>query len=148
MHNRKNLLIKHNDRLIPYENEDSFVIECLEEGTKVVFTLNDAREVWRHRKYFKLLSEVISHMPEELSKIYPRPENLLDEIKLQLGYYKKHYTLGGKEMFIPESISFASMGEKAFVEFVNRSKDLILKYFLVSISPEDFDANFMSLIFD
>lgn len=145
---KKNLLIKHNDRLIPFDNEDSLVIGNLEEGAKVVFSTNDAREVWRHRKYFKLLSEVINHMPEELSNKYPRPENLLDEIKLQLGYYEKHYTLGGREMYIPKSISFGAMGEKTFIEFVKRSKDLILKYFLINVSVEDFNKHFMTLIFD
>lgn len=145
---KKNILIKHNDRLIPFDIEDSLVIANLEEGEKVIFSTDDIREVWRHRKFFKLLNEVINHMPEELVKKYPSPQNLLDEIKLQLGYYEKHYTLGGKEVWKPTSISFASMGEKKFIEFVNKSKDLILKYFLIGISEEDFDENFMNLIFD
>jgi hypothetical protein len=66
---------------------------------------------------------------------------------LQMGYYKKHYTLSGREIYKPDSISFESMGEKKFIEFVNDSKILILKYFLVGISVEQFDKNFMSLIF-
>lgn len=143
-----NILIKHNDRLIPFDTEDSLVIANLKEGDKVVFTTSDVREVWRHRKYFKLLSKVIDHMPEELQKKYPSPENLLDEIKLQLGYYEKHYTLGGKEIWKPKSISFKAMGESKFKEFVKKSKDLILKYFLIGVSEDDFDKNFMTLIFD
>lgn len=143
-----NILIKQGDELIPFNTEDSLVIANLEEGSKVIFTTNDVREVWRHRKFFKFLTEVINHMPEELTKKYPSPENLLDEIKLQLGYYEKHYTLGGKEVWKPKSISFKYMGEAKFKEFVKRSKDLILKYFLVGISPEDFDNNFITLIFD
>ena len=143
-----NILIKQNDSLIPFDIEDSLVIARLNDGDKVLFTTDDTREVWRHRKYFKLLSEVINHMPEELSKKYPSPENLLDEIKLQLGYYEKHYTLGGKEIWKPKSISFKTMGEKKFIEFVKASKDLILKYFLVGISEQNFDRHFMTLIFD
>jgi len=145
---KKNLLVKQGERLIPYDIEDSLTIAKLLEGSFVVFDTNDVREAWRHRKYFKLLSEVIKHMPEELSDKYPKPENMLDEIKLQLGYYHKHYTLSGKEMYMPTSISFKSMGEKKFTEFVNESRNLILKYFLIGVSVEDFDRNFMSLIFD
>jgi hypothetical protein len=144
---KKYLLIKKGDNLIPYDDEDSLAIALLKEGERVVATLDDARELWRHRKFFKLLTEVINHMPEQLSEKYPKPENLLDELKLQMGYYEKHYTLGGTEVWKPTSISFAKMGEKKFVEFVNDSKALILKYFLVGITEEQFDENFMRLIF-
>lgn len=143
-----NILIKHDDRLIPFDNEDSLIIAKLSEGDKVIFSTNDVREVWRHRKFFKLLSEVINHMPEELVKKYPSSETLLDEIKLQLGYYEKHYTLGGKEIWKPKSINFATMGEAKFIEFVKKSKDLILKYFLIGVSDIEFERNFMTLIFD
>lgn len=145
---KKYLLIKKGEILEPLSTEDSLAIAVLKEGEKVVMSVNDVREVWRHRKFFKLLSEVINHMPEELSAKYPNPENLLDELKLQMGYYKKHYTLSGKEIYKPDSISFASMGEKKFIEFVNSSRNLILKYFLVGVSVEEFDNNFMTLIFN
>jgi len=141
------LLVKRGENLVPLSTEDGLAIAGLKEGEMVACLIGDVREVWRHRKYFKLLKEVINHMPEELSDKYPKPENLLDELKLQMGYYKKHYTLSGREIYKPDSISFESMGEKKFIEFVNDSKNLILKYFLVGISVEQFDKNFMSLIF-
>jgi hypothetical protein len=144
---KKYILIKQGDRLIPFDNEDSLAVAVLKEGERVVFEVGDVRKIERHRKYFKLLSEVINHMPEQLSEKYPKPENLLDEIKLQLGYYEKHYTLSGREVYKPKSISFVSMGEKKFQQFVSDSKNILLKYFLIGVSPEQFDQNFMSLIF-
>lgn len=144
---KKYILVKKGDYLIPFDDTDSLAVAILKQGATVTFNVMDAREILRHRKFFKLLTEVINHMPEELSEKYPKPENLLDEIKLQLGYYEKHYTLSGREVYKPKSISFATMGEKKFQEFVSESKNILLKYFLIGVSPEQFDQNFMSLIF-
>lgn len=144
---QKYILVKRGERLIPFDDTDSLAVAILKEGATVTFNVMDAREILRHRKFFKLLTEVINHMPEELSEKYPKPDNLLDELKLQMGYYKKHYTLSGREVYKPESISFAAMGEKKFQAFVSEAKNLLLKYFLIGVSPEQFDQNFMSLIF-
>ena len=144
----KNLLVKHNNSLVPYTDEDSKAIYNLKEGELIAFSIDKARNVQYHRKYFALLNKVLHHLPEELSEKYNTTEKLLLEIKLQLGYYDVHVTLGEREVVVvKQSISFKQMTQKRFERFVNDSKQIILKYFLKDIDEKTFDNEFMTLFF-
>lgn len=137
------------DRLIGAQDDDRNFILSLGDGELVKCTTDDTRQLWRHRKFFLLLTRVIDYMSEELSERYPTPEKLLIELKLQLGYMDVHVTLEGREVWTAtNSISFAAMGEAKFKRFVNECRDVILKRFLPDITEYEFDQNFMSLIFD
>ena len=144
-----NFLVKKDGKLIPATDEDSKFIFFLDEGAMVKISTSDVRQLWRHRKFFKLLQKTIEYMPEKLSEKYPTTEKLLIELKLQLGMMDIHVSLGGKEiMIVKNSISFENMGEKKFTDFVNSCRDLILKHFLKGMTFEQFNSDFMSLIFD
>lgn len=142
-------LFINDNGLKPYDDEASKFLSFLENGTYVSVSPDDSRSLWRHKKFFALLQKVSQHLPEHLSERYNTVEKILLEIKLQMGYYDVHLTLGEREVIIvKQSISFSKMGEKRFVEFVGQAKDIILKWFLKNISEEDFDKEFMSLMFD
>ena len=148
-HENKHLVIKKGDKLIPVTEEDSKFIYFMQEGDMATISTDDTRQVWRHRKFFALLKKTIEFMPEELSNRYGTTALLLRELKIQTGNVSWHTTLGSKEVMVLDgSIAFLSMGEKKFKEFVNDCKTVILKCFLTNMTEEQFDNDFMTLLFD
>jgi len=156
---KDNLLIKENGQLLAYEEEDKKVLEKLLEGEFVSFQTYDARSLLYHRRFFKLLSKVLEHIPERImtytdketgliSDRYTSIDTLLIELKLQLGYYDLHISLGGKEIYVPRSIDFKNMSQIKFQSFVKNAQPVILKRFLPDITPEIFDKEFLNLMFD
>ena len=155
----KHILIKHNGRLEPYEDEDRKVIDKMIEGQKVQFSTDDPRSVLYHRRFFKLLSKVLEHIPERIMQCvdedtglmydrYTSVDTLLVELKLQLGYYDLHVSLGGKEIYVPRSINFRNMSQQKFQKFVKNAQPVILKRFIPDITPETFEKEFLNLMFD
>ena len=155
---KENLLKKHNGRLEPYEQEDIKAIEKLNDGEFVSFKTHDVRSILYHRRFFKLLSKVLEHIPirimeceDDTGLLYDRytsVDSLLIELKLQLGYYDLHVTLGGKQIYVPRSIDFSTMSQTKFQKFVKNAQPVILKRFLPDITPEVFEKEFLSLMFD
>lgn len=156
---KDNLLIKYNGRLEPYEDEDKKAIEKLNDGDFVSFKTYDVRSILYHRRFFKLLSKVLEHIPERIMQCvdqdtglmydrYTSVDTLLIELKLQLGYYDLHVTLGGKQIYVPKSIDFKTMRQTKFQNFVKNAQPVILKRFIPDITPEVFEKEFLSLMFD
>jgi hypothetical protein len=152
-HKKEYLFVKtgtgDNDRIIPVMDEDRNFILSLSDGEFIKCSVNDARKLWRMRKFWLLLKNVKNHMSEELSDKYPTTEKILLELKLILGHFEVHTDISGRDIFVAtNSISFLNMSESNFKNFVNECRIVILKHFLPDISPEDFDKEFMSLMFD
>jgi len=146
---KHHFLIKVGNELIPATDEDSKFIYFMKEYEMCHISTDDTRQLWRHRKFFLLLKKVIEYMPEDLSEKYNTTDKLLIELKIQLGLFEIHTTLGGIEaMIVRGSISFGKMGEKKFTEFVNDCRNIILKRFLINMDEKTFDTQFMTLIFD
>ena len=78
-------------------------------------------------------------MPEKLQEQYPNVESLLLELKLQLRYFDLHITIGGKEVYKPKSINFASMDNIQFEKFYNEAFNMITKRFLTGMSESEFE---------
>jgi hypothetical protein len=136
-------------RLIPAYDEDKNFILSLADGEMVKIIADDTRSLWRHRRFFLLLKMVHEHMDESMAEKFPTVEKMLIELKLQLGYMDVHTDLNGRDIWVAtNSISFAKMGEKRFIQFVKDCRDVILKHFLPDVSIEDFNENFYKLIFD
>lgn len=138
-----------NPRLIGATDEDANFILSLADGEMVKVVTDDTRSLWRHRKFFLLLNSVRDHMSEEMSAKFPTAEKMLIELKMQLGYFEVHTDLNGRDVWVATaSISFRKMGEDRFRNFVRECRDVILKYFLPGMDPQDFDENLYNLIFD
>lgn len=151
--NLKGFLVKVGERLIPATDDDRKAIFSLSEGEIIPFNMKDSRKLWRQRKYWLMLKKVCEHMPEHMSEKYPTPEKVHIEIKLQNGLFDVHVTLQDKEVYVVSSkvgsTSFDNMGESEFIEFINTmAKPTILKYFLFGVTPEEFDKEFLSIMFD
>jgi hypothetical protein len=149
----KGFLVKIGDKLFPATEDDKNMILSLQDGEIIPFSMKDSRKLWRQKKYWLMLKKVCEHMPEHMSEKYPTPEKVHIEIKLQNGLFDVHITLQGKETYVVSSkvgsTSFDNMGEAEFMNFINTmAKPTILKYFLFGVTPEDFDKEFLSIMFD
>jgi hypothetical protein len=135
----KMLLTKRSDgSYSPHSDEDFTMSLKIAAGETVAADIKDVRNVLHHRKYFKLLSKTLYLMPESIQKRLSTVDALLVEIKLHLGYYDLQVTTKGGQVYIPKSINFLTMGQKAFEQFYNDSFDCILKHYLKEITPEQF----------
>lgn len=92
----------------------------------------------RNYKFLKKFRALVQVVFDNQDK-YKNKEDLVVELKLQVGHYEEHITLGGKVTYQPKSISFASMDELEFGVFYNKVVDVVLKHFLIEIDKDDFD---------
>ena len=92
----------------------------------------------RNYKFLKKFRALVQVVFDNQDK-YSNKEDLVVELKLQVGHYEEHITLGGKITYQPKSISFAQMDELEFGVFYNKVVDVVLKRFLNDMSKEDFD---------
>ena len=156
---KDNLLIFKDGKPQPYEQEDRIEYGKLKEGDFLKWSTYDARKVLYHRRFFKLLATVLSHIPERVNSCidketgltfdrYSTVDQLLIELKLQMGLYDLHVTLGSKQIYVPRSIDFKSMNQNRFQKFVKEAQPIILKRFIPDITPEIFEKEFMNLMFD
>jgi len=138
------LLVKHDGRLLPAYDKDQGKFNQIGEGEIVVCDLDDRRNLRFHRKYFVMLNFVFQNMNEDLRERIPSVEVLRSEIMRIMGKVEVYYTLDGKRMLIPESISFAKMGQKKFDRVYSDTIDVCLKYFLPETDREDFELELLN----
>ena len=140
------LLVKHEGKLIAAYEADREKFNQIGDGEIVVCDLDDRRNLRFHRKYFAMLNFVFENLSEDLRERIPSVEVLRSEIMRIMGKVEVYYSLDGKRMLIPESISFANMGQKRFAKVYSDTIDICLKYFLPDVDREDFEleiVNFM-----
>lgn len=94
----------------------------LPEGREAVMSARLPRSPNFHRWFFAMLRKVI----EATGDRWPREENLLDDLKFATGYYTVREDFEGTPYRKPDSISFASMDEDTFKEFVRKCFDVIV----------------------
>lgn len=99
------------------------------------------RNVQFHRKFMALVNLVYDNQER-----YTNREALLTELKLQVGHYQEHVTLGGKLIYQPKSISFASMDDDEFSIFYAKVVDVVLRHFLTGMSEDELNTMVDSLL--
>ena len=138
--------------------------EELESGEDYMVSVSkkqDAREIWRHRSFFKMLDICYKNSDVEHEMDF---DTFRENVIIEAGYYHvikriKRIILeddsgnpvldqDGKPYFKREerkekrakSISFAKMGEAEFKKLVDRAKDALIKnYMPIDTTPEDID---------
>jgi len=133
--------------LRPYDREDAEQLGKMREGEVYRVKVSMPRNIKFHKKFFALLALVFDNLPEEIPARTPdgKPivirsiDNLLWQIKMQVGWYEEKVTLGGKIIYEAKSISFAAMDEAEFSEFYNSAVNVILKYFLPETNAEELE---------
>ena len=105
-------LIKINNNLVPSLPDDEEKIAKWPRGTICQVDYKRPRNAAFNRKFHALIHVVFVNQEK-----YRNKEDLLIEIKLKCGHYQEHITTKGKVIYIPKSISFASMDDVEFSMF-------------------------------
>lgn len=127
--------------LVPDDDETVEQLRKLKAGNVVLVDYRRPRNIKFHRKFMALVSLVYDNQ-----ETYSNREALLTELKLQVGHYKEHITLGGKIIYQPKSISFASMDEDEFSLFYSRVVDVVLRFFLTGMSEDELNEMVDSIL--
>ena len=104
-----------------------------QEGEILRVHISKPRNVKFHRLFFALLQTVFNNLPEDLEQKIPTVDRLLWELKLQMGRFDISESIGGKQIFIPHSISFASMDGDEFERFFADAIHVIRKKIIPGI---------------
>lgn len=120
--------------LIP---DDDDTVELMQ-GVKTGEILSVEYKRPRNYKFLKKFMALVQLVFENQDK-YKTKEDLLVEIKLQVGHYEEHITLGGKVTYQPKSMSFSRMDELEFGVFYNKVLDVVLKHFLLEMEKDEIE---------
>jgi len=121
---------------MPDNEETVLAMQKVKTGEVISVTYVKPRNYQFHKKFMALVQIVYDNQDK-----YSSIEDVLTEIKLQVGHYEEHVSLGGKIIYKPKSISFAKMDEIEFNDFYSKALDAVLKYFLTD--SEECEVNQM-----
>ena len=124
-------------KLIPADRYSEEQMSKIPEGKEVTCHITQKRSSKHHRKYWAILQVVFDNLPEVMQHDFKSVGELHIEMKLQTGLRRKYTTLGGTEIWIPDSIAFDKMDQIAFAEFFDKALDVIVKYILIGTDKEE-----------
>ena len=107
-------------KLEPVTEVDRELLLDIPEGADLTVRVSRSRSPKQHRLFWALLQLVVDN-----HDYYKRPEQLLEWIKVRLGYVEETVWHDGQVWFKTKSISFASMGQDQFRKFFTESLDAI-----------------------
>lgn len=124
--------------LVPLYDSDLEAKHKLQEGKVYKVTVTTPRNYNFHKKFFGLLRLTYYNLPETLERKLGihNEEDLLTALKVELGLCDI-YTIDGRTIIKPQSISFAAMDNAEFETFYNRCIDLILHRYLRGTEREE-----------
>ncbi len=123
-------LLKTPIGLKAYSDIDADALKKIKIGEVVKAEITKPRNVKFHRKFMALMQLVFENQTQ-----YAVFEDLLIEVKLKTGHYTEHITTNGVLIYVPKSISFASMDEYEFNDFYTKALNILGK--LIKIETED-----------
>lgn len=136
------LLQKNLNRLEAAEPITADILMAMKQGEIVTGTIRRARNPRHHAKMFALLNAVF-----ESQDRYPTLYALLTTLKILTGHYKS-MMVRGKEVILPDSISFANMDQVAFESFYNHCVKLIIEEILPGVDKIDLERRVMEILGD
>jgi len=104
------------DKLVPITEWDREQLLDVPEGKDLSIKLTRTRSAKQHRLFWALMQIVVDNHP-----YYLRPEQMVEWLKLRLGYVEEVMFHNGDMMTKLSSISFSSMGQSEFQDFFNKS---------------------------
>lgn len=124
--------------LVPLYDSDYEAKKKLKEGQIYKATITIPRNYYFLKKFFALLRLTYYNLPETLERKLGihNEEDLLTSLKVELGLCDI-YTIDGRTIVKPQSISFAAMDNASFEIFYNRCIDLILHRYLRGTDREE-----------
>lgn len=124
--------------LVPLYDSDYNEKHKLKEGKVYKVTVTVPRNYNFLKKFFALVRLTYYNLPETLERKLGihNEEDLLTALKVELGLCDI-YTIDGRTIIKPQSISFAAMDNVEFEQFYNRCVDLILHRYLKGTDREE-----------
>lgn len=115
------ILRRSGDRLVPVTEWDREKLLGIPEGRDLTVKISRTRSAKQHRLFWALMQKVVENHP-----YYVRAEQLVEWLKLRLGYVEEMMFHDGQLMTKVSSISFGSMGQDQFREFFTLALDVIV----------------------
>lgn len=105
-------VLRRGNQLVPEMEMDAELIQRFHPGDRIKVTLHTGRSPSKLRWYWAYLGRIV-----KASECAPSPEALHDVIKLHTGFVTP-VLVKGFPVAVPKSISFASMSEQEFDDFL------------------------------
>lgn len=129
-------------------SSDLDISKSLDIGQEVAASVSkaDIRNLAFHKKLFALLNLAFENLPEKFSDNIKSVDELLQEVKIQVGHREKRISMGGQVYWIPKSIAFDKLGEEAFSDFYNKTLDFVLQFILPDTERADLEKEIVSFL--
>lgn len=109
------------DKLVPVTEWDRERLLDIPEGKDLSIRVSRTRSAKQHRLFWALMQIVVDNHP-----FYMRGEQLVEWLKIRLGYVDEIMFHDGSMMTKVSSISFTSMGQDEFQKFFNLALYIII----------------------
>lgn len=104
-------------------------------GDDVFFKPSRPRNPRHHRLAFALFQFVL-----DATDRFAHVEDLLLWLKIKTGHYQEHITEHGELVYVPKSISFASLSQDDFQQWHAKALEAIRRELFPTMSDHDIDA--------
>ena len=114
------IMRRHGDRLVPVAEWERERLMEIPEGRDLTVKITRTRSARQHRLFWALMQLVVKNHP-----YYLRAEQLVEWLKIRLGYVEEVMFHDGQMLTKVSSISFGSMGQDEFQSFFNLVVDVL-----------------------
>jgi hypothetical protein len=119
---------RRGNQLFPEMQADADLIQRLSADTRIKITVTEGRSPAKLRLYWAYLGRVV-----KACECAPSPEALHDVVKLHTGFVTP-VMVKGFTVAVPKSISFSSMSESEFDDFLRTAEKWLIETYGISIS--------------
>lgn len=135
------LIRKADNSFLPAYDSDYEAMKRIKIGEAIEVNFSKPRNYENHKRFFAMLKMTIQNLPDNFNDRYRNQDYLRLECLVAVGHCNIIETLGGKVIFQPKSMNFASMDEEKFNKLYSLVSNYLLKHFLKGMSQEVFEKN-------
>ena len=126
------IMRRSGDRLVPVAEWERERLLEIPEGRDLTVKITRTRSARQHRLFWALMQLVVINHP-----YYVRAEQLVEWLKIRLGYVEEVMFHDGQMLTKVSSISFGTMGQDAFQKFFNMALDVVTNEVLAGTSRDE-----------
>ena len=126
------IMRRSGDRLVPVAEWERERLLEIPEGRDLTVKITRTRSARQHRLFWGLMQLVVINHP-----YYVRAEQLVEWLKIRLGYVEEVMFHDGQMLTKVSSISFGTMGQDEFQKFFNMALDIVTTEVLAGTNRED-----------
>lgn len=126
------MLRRSGDRLVPVTEWDREQLLEYPEARDLTVRISRTRSAKQHRLFWALMQKSVENHP-----YYLRPEQLVEWLKIRLGYVEEIMFHDGQMLTKVSSISFGAMGQDDFRKFFDLAVHIIVTEVLTGTHTDD-----------